>query len=148
MLNLHNADLMPLGSVVLSLGIFYGGLGQLLVGMLEWKKGNTFGTAAFTSYGLFWLTLVGIWTLPTLGLGEPTDKATMGCFLAIWGVFTLFFLLGTLKSNRAPQFVFGSLTVLFFGGALGDSPDSRSTVVPATRDGLRCLRHLHRPCLL
>jgi succinate-acetate transporter protein len=85
MLNLHNADLMPLGSVVLSLGIFYGGLGQLLVGMLEWKKGNTFGTAAFTSYGLFWLTLVGIWTLPTLCLGEPTDKATMGCFLANMG---------------------------------------------------------------
>ena len=53
MLNLHNADLIPLGSVILSLGIFYGGLAQLLVGLMEWKKGNTFGTAAFTSYGLF-----------------------------------------------------------------------------------------------
>lgn len=138
MLNLHNADLMPLGSVVLSLGIFYGGLGQLLVGMLEWKKGNTFGTAAFTSYGLFWLTLVGIWTLPTLGLGEPTDKATMGCFLAIWGVFTLFFLLGTLKSNRATQFVFGSLTVLFFGLALGDLTLIEEVTVASGYIGLVC----------
>jgi len=138
MLNLHNADLMPLGSVVLSLGIFYGGLGQLLVGMLEWKKGNTFGTAAFTSYGLFWLTLVGIWTLPTLGLGEPTDKATMGCFLAIWGVFTLFFLLGTLKSNRATQFVFGSLTVLFFGLALGDLTQIEEVTVASGYIGLVC----------
>lgn len=138
MLNLHNADLMPLGSVVLSLGIFYGGLGQLLVGMLEWKKGNTFGTAAFTSYGLFWLTLVGIWTLPTLGLWEPTDKATMGCFLAIWGVFTLFFLLGTLKSNRATQFVFGSLTVLFFGLALGDLTLIEEVTVASGYIGLVC----------
>jgi succinate-acetate transporter protein len=138
MLNLHNADLIPLGSVILSLGVFYGGLAQLLVGMMEWRKGNTFGTVAFTSYGLFWLTLVGIWTLPALGLGEPTDKATMGCFLAIWGVYTLFFLLGTIKSNRATQFVFGSLTVLFFALALGDLTLIKEITMIAGYIGLVC----------
>lgn len=138
MLNLHNTDLIPLGSVILSLGIFYGGLAQLLVGIMEWRKGNTFGTAAFTSYGLFWLTLVGIWALPSLGLGEPTDKATMGYFLAIWGVFTLFFLLCTLKSNRATQFVFGSLTVLFFGLALGDLTLVKEITMAAGLIGLVC----------
>jgi len=138
MLNLHNADLIPLGSVILSLGIFYGGLAQLLVGLMEWKKGNTFGTAAFTSYGLFWLTLVGIWTLPTLGLGEPTDKATMGYFLAIWGVYTLFFFAGTLRSNRATQFIFGSLAVLFFALAIGDLTLIKEVTIAAGYIGLVC----------
>lgn len=138
MLNLHNADLIPLSGVILSLGIFYGGLAQILVGLLEWKKGNTFGTAAFTSYGLFWLTLVGIWTLPALGLGEPTDKATMGYFLIIWGIYTMFFFLGTIRSNRATQFIFGSLAVLFFALALGDLTLIKEVTVVAGYIGLLC----------
>jgi len=138
MLNLHNADLIPLSGVILALGIFYGGLAQVLVGLMEWRKGNTFGMVAFTSYGLFWLTLVGIWTLPTLGLGEPTDKVTMGYFLTMWGIYTLFFFLGTIKSNRATQFVFGSLTVLFFGLALGDFTLIKEITVAAGYIGLIC----------
>ena len=58
LLNLHNAGLYELNSMILAMGIFYGGIAQVLAGLLEWKKGNTFGTVAFTSYGLFWLTLV------------------------------------------------------------------------------------------
>jgi hypothetical protein len=138
MLNLHNADLIPLGSVILALGIFYGGMAQIIVGAMEWKKGNTFGTVAFTSYGLFWLTLVGIWVLPQLGIGEPTDKTTMGIFLAMWGIYTLFFFIGTLKSNRATQFVFGSLTVLFFALALGDLTLIKEVTVAAGIIGLVC----------
>ena len=138
MLNLHNVDMIPLGSVILSLGIFYGGLAQLLVGVMEWKKGNTFGTAAFISYGLFWLTLVGIWALPSLGLGEPADKVTMGYFLAIWGVYTLFFFVGTLRSNRATQFIFGSLTVLFFALAIGDLTLIKEITTAAGCIGLVC----------
>ncbi len=138
MLNLHNADIIPLGSVILALGLFYGGLAQLIVGVMEWKKGNTFGTAAFTSYGLFWLTLVGIWTLPVLGLGEATDKTAMGYFLAIWGVYTLFFFIGTLKSNRVTQFIFGSLTVLFFALALGDLTLVPEVTVAGGYIGLLC----------
>ncbi len=138
MLNLHNADLIPLSSVILSLGIFYGGLAQLLVGLMEWRKGNTFGMAAFTSYGLFWLTLVGIWTIPSLGLGEPTDSTAMGCFLAMWGIYTLFFFIGTAKSNRATQFVFGSLAVLFFALALGDLTLIKEITVAAGYIGLVC----------
>ncbi len=138
MLNLHNADIIPLSSVILSLGIFYGGLAQLIVGVMEWKKGNTFGTAAFTSYGLFWLTLVGIWTLPTLGLGEVTDKTSMGFFLAMWGVLTLFFFFGTWRSNRVTQFIFGSLTVLFFALALGDFTLVPEVTIIAGLIGLVC----------
>ena len=54
LLNLHNAGFFELGSMILAMGIFYGGMAQVITGVMEWKKGNTFGTVAFTSYGLFW----------------------------------------------------------------------------------------------
>ena len=53
LLNCHNAGFFALNSMILAMGIFYGGLGQVIAGVLEWKKNNTFGATAFTSYGLF-----------------------------------------------------------------------------------------------
>ncbi len=54
LLNLHNAGLFPLDTMILAMGLACGGLAQILAGIMEFKKGNTFGTTAFTSYGLFW----------------------------------------------------------------------------------------------
>ena len=53
LLNLHNSGMFALGTMILAMGIFYGGMAQIIAGIMEWKKGNTFGTTAFTSYGLF-----------------------------------------------------------------------------------------------
>ncbi|WP_016677631.1 acetate uptake transporter, partial [Yersinia pestis] len=113
LLNLHNAGFFPLSSVILSMGIFYGGLAQILAGLLEYKKGNTFAATAFTSYGAFWLSLVGLLMLPKMGLADATDAQFLGVYLGLWGIFTLFMFIGTLPANRALQFVFGSLTILF-----------------------------------
>ena len=63
LLNLHNAGYFDLNTMILAMGIFYGGLAQIIAGIMEWKKNNTFGTTAFTSYGLFWLSLVGLLVL-------------------------------------------------------------------------------------
>ncbi len=113
LLNIHNADFFPLSAMILAMGIFYGGIAQVLVGIMEFKKGNTFGTTAFTSYGLFWLSLVGIWVLPKIGWAESTSVEFMGWYLFMWGVFTFFMWFGTWGKNRVLQFVFLSLTVLF-----------------------------------
>ena len=113
LLNLHNAGFFPTTSIILSMGIFYGGLGQVIVGIMEYKNGNTFGTVAFTSYGLFWLSLVGIWVLPVLGWTVAPSLAFMGWYLLLWGIFTFFMFLGTLKGSPVLRFVFLSLTVLF-----------------------------------
>jgi succinate-acetate transporter protein len=113
LLNIHNAGFYPLNAMIIAMGIFYGGIGQIIVGYMEWKKNNTFGTIAFTSYGLFWLSLVGCWVFPTVfGVEKPSGEA-MACFLAMWGVLSFFLFLGTFKANRALQVVFGSLVVLF-----------------------------------
>ncbi len=120
LLNLHNAGFYELNSMILAMGIFYGGICQVIAGIMEWKKKNTFGTVAFTSYGAFWLTLVALIVMPKLGWIDKTSNAGMVGYLIMWGIFTLLLFIGTLKLNGALQFVFGSLTVLFFLLAAGD----------------------------
>lgn len=118
LLNIHNAGLYPLGSMILAMGLAYGGLAQVITGIMEFKKGNTFGTLAFTSYGLFWWSLVILLILPNFTLVNPSitapDDTAMAAYFFMWGLFTFLMFFGTLKSNRAVQFVFASLSVLFF----------------------------------
>ena len=92
----------------------------------------------FTSYGLFWLTLVGLIVLPKLGWADPTPHAFMGWYLFLWGVFTLFMFFGTLTGNKALQFVFGSLTLLFFLLAARDWTGSALIGTIAGYEGILC----------
>ena len=64
LLNIHNTGAYGVSAMILGMGIFYGGLAQIIAGIMEFKKGNTFGTTAFTSYGLFWISLVALWVFP------------------------------------------------------------------------------------
>lgn len=120
LLNLHNVGLFPNNSMILGMGIFVGGIAQIIAGILESKKNNTFGLTAFTAYGSFWLSLVAIWTLPALGLAEKADETAMGWYLFIWGLFTFGMFFGTFRLSRALQVVFGTLVVLFWLLAIGD----------------------------
>lgn len=124
LLNIHNAGFYELNSMILAMGIFYGGIAQIIAGVMEWRKNNTFGTLAFTSYGAFWLTLVGLWLLPSIFpdnpvAASPSDTA-MAWFFVAWGVFTGYMFVGTLKLNRALQAIFLLLTILFFLLAIRD----------------------------
>ena len=139
LLNFHNAGFYPLDSMILAMGLFYGGLAQLIAGLMEWKKGNTFGMTAFTSYGLFWISLVTLIVLPktTLGIAAP-DKQTMAVFLALWGVFTLGMFIGTLRLSMALRVVFGSLAALFFLLAAGDFTQNEAITRIAGWEGIFC----------
>ena len=114
LLNFHNAGYYGLTTMILGMGIFYGGLAQVIVGIMEWKKGNTFGTVAFTSYGLFWLSLVALIVMPLLKMGTAVDQTGFATYFIMWGIFTSLLFVGTLRLNRALQVVFGSLAILFF----------------------------------
>jgi len=138
LLSLHNAGLFPLGSMIVGMGLFCGGLAQIIAGRMEWKKGNTFGTTAFTMYGIFWWSLVALWTLPKLGWAEANTIPAISWYLCLWGVFTLVMFFGTLKANRALQFVFMSLTILFFLLALGDAIESEGVKRVAGVEGIIC----------
>jgi succinate-acetate transporter protein len=114
LLNLHNLGLLKLSSMILAMGIFYGGLAQVIAGIMEFRKGNTFGTLAFTSYGSFWLSFVFLILLPLDSPALAPDGASMAAYLSMWGLFTFIMFFGTLKANRAIQTVFLSLAILFF----------------------------------
>lgn len=134
LLNIHNAGFFPIGSMILAMGIFYGGLAQVIAGIMEFRKGNTFGTTAFTSYGLFWLTLVFI-----LMVKEPGTPVTfLGWYLFMWGLFTLFMWFGTFGKNRTIQFVFLSLTVLFMLLAVRDWTGNHEIGTLAGWEGIIC----------
>jgi len=120
LLNLHNSGIIELSVVIVAMGFALGGLAQIIAGIFEFKLGNTFGATAFTAYGCFWWSLIFIWINPFGEVINGADKTSMGFYLALWGVFTLFMYIGTLKHNRATQFVFLSLVILFFGLAISD----------------------------
>ena len=140
LLNLHNAGFFKLSTMILAMGVFYGGIGQVIAGIMEWKKNNTFGAVAFTSYGLFWLTFVGLVTMPKMGMGlaEGPETAGLIAYLVMWGIFTLGMFIGTLKLIRALQVFFGSLVILFFLLALGDATGNAGLKTFTGYEGIFC----------
>jgi len=109
LLNLHNAGFYPLDSMILAMGLAYGGLAQVIAGIMEYKRGNTFGTVAFSSYGLFWWSLVALLIFPRIGFWDavppsplqPVSNIAMAAYFFMWGLFTFVMFFGTLKANRA-----------------------------------------------
>ncbi|HVA62068.1 MAG TPA: acetate uptake transporter [Mycobacteriales bacterium] len=116
MLSVFNANLIKdpkLLLAVLPVALFYGGLAQLLAGMWEFKKGNTFGATAFSSFGAFWLSYAALVKFVAPGLPAATAYKVIGLYLLIWTVFTAYMLIASLRSTGAVALVFAVLTVTF-----------------------------------
>jgi len=139
LLNLHNAGFYPLNSMILAMGLTYGGLAQVIAGIMEYKKGNTFGMVAFSSYGLFWWSLVLLLMLPTSEIwGVSTSSTAMAAYFFMWGIFTFAMFFGTLRANRALQFIFLSLAILFFLLTARDLTGSTDIGIIAGCEGIIC----------
>jgi hypothetical protein len=138
LLNLHNAGYYELNSMILAMGLCCGGTAQVIAGIMEWKKNNTFAATAFISYGFFWLSLVAMLVLPKLNLAVATDATAKSAYLAMWGLFTAVMFIGTFRLNRALQVIFGSLTILFFLLAIGDITENAKLLRFAGFEGLFC----------
>lgn len=140
LLNLHNAGFYSLDSMILAMGLAYGGLAQIIAGTMEYRKGNTFGTTAFCSYGLFWWSLVALIVMPGISFLEIEAYSTtsMAAYFFMWGLFTAVMFFGTLKANRALQFVFFSLAILFFLLTARDLTGIADVGVIAGYEGIIC----------
>lgn len=112
-LSAANAGWFSHAEIVVGLALFYGGLAQLLAGMWEFRSGNTFGAAAFSSYGAFWLATG--WAVQNHQLFNDG----FGFFLLAWGFFTFLWFLGTLRTNLALMSVFFFLTITYIALAIG-----------------------------
>jgi hypothetical protein len=138
LLNLHNAGFYEMNSMILAMGLFYGGLAQVIAGILEYRKNNTFGMTAFISYGFFWISLVALIFMAKWGWITATPGNALVAYLTLWGIFTLLLFFGTLRINVALQLVFGSLTILFFLLAIGDATKLESITHLAGFEGIVC----------
>ncbi len=117
-LSMINAGLWSAGglTVVVALAFFYGGLAQLLAGQQEFKKNNTFGATAFSTYGAFWLS-VAFWLLMTSlgafnGLQLPNAHA-LGYLLIGFTIFNTYMMIASFKTNKAVMLVFVFLEITF-----------------------------------
>ncbi|GAB6148114.1 acetate uptake transporter [Stetteria hydrogenophila] len=113
-LSLHNMGLLATAGLTFAYGYMYGGLAQVIAGIIEFRRNNMFGGTAFTSYGLFWLGLALLVTLENLGVFEAS-AAELGVWMLLWGLFTLYLTIGAANLQaRAVTVVLALLTILFF----------------------------------
>ena len=85
------------------MAIFYGGIAQIIAGLMEWKKNNNFGFLTFVSFGFFWMTFAGVLMLPVLGLAKAPQPTDLAAFLAVWGIIAFGLLICTMKMHRSLQ---------------------------------------------
>jgi len=122
-LSVFNAHLITdakLEAVVLPLALFYGGLSQLLAGMWEFKKANTFGALAFTSYGAFWLSFAALVKFVAPGLPPASAHQGVGLFLLAWTIFTAYMTIAAMRVSGAVLAVFVALTLTFLLLTIGE----------------------------
>ncbi len=121
LLSFMNAGFLPKETayVVLPLAVFYGGLGQLIAGAFEMRKGNTFGFTAFSSYGGFWLFYALLVLLKSMNIIDP-PAAAIGMALILWGFFTLYMWIPAMFANLSLNLTFFFLWLAFFVLGAGD----------------------------
>ncbi len=111
LLQLHNLEIVGVG-VVMWLAFFFGGLAQFIAGFQEFRTGNSFGSAAFVTYGAFWVALGGIFLSTQMGLFNITGT-DIGWFLVVFTLLTAIFFVGAMKQNGAMALVFLTLLIGF-----------------------------------
>jgi succinate-acetate transporter protein len=141
MLSMINAGLVGNGTLVgggllpmvAGLALAYGGLGQIIAGIWEFRTGNTFGAVAFCSYGGFWISFFLIVQLGVPGVvgahaaGEIFSG--LGLYLWTWGIFTAYMFVASLRTTGAVAIVFLLLTITFFVLGIGNSSLAGGTAV-------------------
>lgn len=122
-LSVFNSNIISdakLEAVVLPLALFYGGIGQFAAGMWEFRKGNTFGATAFSSYGAFWLSYAAYVKFVVPGLPAATAYKATGVYLLAWAIFTAYMLLASMRVSGAVMMVFLTLTATFVLLCIGE----------------------------
>ncbi|MBN2735228.1 MAG: acetate uptake transporter [Methanomicrobiaceae archaeon] len=112
LLSLHNAGITGLTSPIVAMALLYGGLAQVIVGIMEWKKNNTFGMVTFGSFGLFWLSFAALLILPELGLSTAPTAVDLAGFLGVWGLLIFGLFICTLKMHRLLMVTFAAVLLL------------------------------------
>jgi uncharacterized protein len=112
LLSIHNAGLTGLTSPIVAMALFYGGLAQLIVGLMEWKKNNTFGMVTFGSFGLFWISFGTLLILPAVNLAKAPTAVDIAAFLSVWGLLIVGLFICSLKMHRILMVTLAAVVLL------------------------------------
>ncbi|HVP93581.1 MAG TPA: acetate uptake transporter [Methanoregulaceae archaeon] len=130
-LSFHNAGITSFASPILAMALFYGGLAQVIAGIMEWKKNNTFGLLTFGSFGFFWISLATLQILPASGLAKAPGPAEMAVFLGLWGLFAIGIFICTLKMHKALQMTIFALILTFILLVVAELTSNASILIAA-----------------
>jgi len=122
MLSMINANLVNFGTlpVVFAVAFAFGGLAQLIAGVIQLRMGNTFGGVLFTAYGAFWLSLFAIGDLFLKDVPAAQVGHALGLFLYAFGIFTVIMVAASLRTSIAVVTTLLLLGVTFFVLAAGN----------------------------
>jgi succinate-acetate transporter protein len=121
-LSMFNSGIMDAKGepIVFGLALAYGGLGQLLAGMWEFRTGNTFGAVAFTSYGAFWISFWAFEQFYAKSVPTSVAGGAVGLYLVAWGIFTTYMFIASLRTTGAIALVFVLLAATFLLLGIGE----------------------------
>ena len=111
LLNIHNIGLIP-NTMPMIWGFFWGGMVQVIAGIIDARRGDTFGLTAFTSYGAFWIGLASAFLLEWIGL-VTLDGPSLAWTMIVWGIFTGYMAVAAFRVSRAHITILVSLAILF-----------------------------------
>ena len=122
-LSMFNSGLVgkPGEPVVLGLALAYGGGAQLLAGMWEFRKGNTFGATAFSSFGAFWISFWALVTFFAPKIPAASAGTAIGLYLISWGIFTFYMWIASFRTTVAVNVVFLLLWITFIALGIGNA---------------------------
>ena len=113
MLSVHNMGITALASPIIAMALFYGGLAQVIVGIMEWKKNNTFGLLTFGSFGFFWISFATLLILPELGLSKAPGPGELAVFLGVWSILAFGLFICSFKMHKVLMITLLVLVVTF-----------------------------------
>lgn len=131
----YDFTVRPTDSLAWGMMIFCGGLLQLIAGAMEYRNGSTFGTVAFSLYGAFWMSFAFMSVSGSFGIEGP-DAVAKGMYFFVWFLLTFMLFFGTLKTTRALQAVFGLLTIVFLGLAIGSVLENADVIMVSAAIGI------------
>ncbi|MDY0212831.1 MAG: acetate uptake transporter [Desulfuromonadaceae bacterium] len=138
LLNLHFAGFFPMDATIVGMGIFCGGIGQIMVGVMAWKNNNTFAALAFSIFGLFWLSLIATTIGAAAGIYAPASPGVSGIYLSIWAAFSAGIFMASFRHSWAIRVTFGLLLLFFILLATGAAAASITLVHIAGYVGILC----------
>lgn len=128
LLSFVNADVYAMGTAVLAMAVLFGGVAQMIVAIMSFRRNDSFAVAAFGGYAFLWLTLGFLTIGADQGWGAENSGRAMGWYLFVWALFSFGLLIGSLTLPRFLTLVLGLTVVLLLLLAVGNWFDSTQVV--------------------